>query len=1167
MSQTRKHTQRDLLLLSAVCLALASSYCVSSTSSLPQSSLLPSHKSCRQRHPVKPKVKAVVGVLSAAGEPGLGRSQYAYARRRQLLRATWFPASSSDLARHEENGLLLRFLIGQSTSDASETSLQHEQESHGDLWRLPLQETSRLQLHQKVIQFFREATCKYEANYIIKIDDDKYVRLDRLVMSIPQWLSLHAEYVGCFQVRGFFHDPHSYYYDPNHNLLSRDMHIDPGLYAVGTMYAVSAKVAEGLAAMPLALRDFGPNEDIAMGGILRALDVTMFDDRRLCAQTCTSSMIGMDIVTNDDMYRVEQDLCSDEDVADLTCFMRIQNNPRLFSPTAVHACLSPIRPVKRYFHFKAQALGQEHSHVAARDPTLQGLTSRNPLTIRWKPLLLAAVCLGLSVASWVVPNGAQASCFGSAATASPMSAADPEAPQEQTSGHTKVSRSADQYSMDAIDQGLAQPAIRVAVAVGVVISALLILRFTLDRDAPYQPKPHARFSKPVDGTPQGLDPKGAAGAQGSTPAAKLAAADTSAPQRSVPGTGSQLPRQQGLSRAPQTSGEVGYARQSPAAGAPAPSQQQGVGQRPSGGLQQGSGRLPSVPGEPDYVGKRPSNTRPSADQQANRQADSSSPSSASPVTSSTGGFFAQSARPQVEQPSTTTSKPEDWKLGGQKGQGQGFFGQPATGQDASKGASPGSSKSQKDASATLSGKAGQQPASGGFFGQPTRPSSNQQPRRAASPADWSLSGASAGFFSSAAASQKPGGSDGTRPSGAGFEDSDASGLDGDIGAGKSQDDATPPFMGEGTQEKQPRERQTSGGFFAQSSRPSSSQQYSKASSPADWNVSGPSAGFFSQSSSAGPAASQSKAQESSQPSSSTGNIAPRGFFDQAPRGQPQAGKPASSANRPGSNGASDRSTRASQAPSASSSSNGAGPSGSQPPRGFFDQPSERNSASSAAQRPSAGPSGQQVSKPQAQPAAKSKQDSTVSGTVIKTYTTSSGDSTSRSGPGLSGTVYRQNGDAAETGWTRGSAAPIIVALGFLSAAISSLKPFSWRVKQRTGKSEAQRQPATGQSLEISFRGSQPVSAPAAGSTSQAGAERLEKYNIVHDLLCNTTKSPAAQDAKDNPVRGILKGAPAGQISKYDAVGQTVQQLLEAKGPSATPVGAVNSLIEANRENR
>lgn len=72
-----------------------------------------------------------------------------------------------------------------------------------------------------------------------------------------------AEYIGCFQVRGFFHDPGSYYYDPNHNLLSRDMHIDPGLYAVGTMYAVSGRVAEGLPALPLALRDFGPNEGMA----------------------------------------------------------------------------------------------------------------------------------------------------------------------------------------------------------------------------------------------------------------------------------------------------------------------------------------------------------------------------------------------------------------------------------------------------------------------------------------------------------------------------------------------------------------------------------------------------------------------------------------------------------------------------------------------------------------------------------------------------------------------------------------------------------------------------------------------------------------------------------------------------------------------------------------
>ena len=63
-----------------------------------------------------------------------------------------------------------------------------------------------------------------------------------------------------------------------------------------------------------------------MGGILRALDVAMFDDRRLCAQSCSASMIGMDVVTNDDMYRVDKDLCSDRDVADLSCFTRIHAN-------------------------------------------------------------------------------------------------------------------------------------------------------------------------------------------------------------------------------------------------------------------------------------------------------------------------------------------------------------------------------------------------------------------------------------------------------------------------------------------------------------------------------------------------------------------------------------------------------------------------------------------------------------------------------------------------------------------------------------------------------------------------------------------------------------------------------------------------------------------------
>lgn len=122
--------------------------------------------------------------------------------------------------------------------------------------------------------------------------------------------------------------------------------------------------------------------------------------------------------------------------------------------------------------------------------------------------------------------------------------------------------------------------------------------------------------------------------QGSSPAAQLAAADTSAPRQSVTGTGSQQPQQQGPSRITQSPAEPSYARQSPAAGTTVSSQQQVTGQRPSGvgqaGLQETSKRPPSIPGEPEYVGEQPSTAQSSTDQQASREDDSLHPSTTVP---------------------------------------------------------------------------------------------------------------------------------------------------------------------------------------------------------------------------------------------------------------------------------------------------------------------------------------------------------------------------------------------------------------------------------------------------------------------------------------------------------------------------------------------------------
>ena len=49
-----------------------------------------------------------------------------------------------------------------------------------------------LSLPNKIISFLRFVSANYDAQYILKIDDDVYLRLDRLPHAIPQWQSKEA---------------------------------------------------------------------------------------------------------------------------------------------------------------------------------------------------------------------------------------------------------------------------------------------------------------------------------------------------------------------------------------------------------------------------------------------------------------------------------------------------------------------------------------------------------------------------------------------------------------------------------------------------------------------------------------------------------------------------------------------------------------------------------------------------------------------------------------------------------------------------------------------------------------------------------------------------------------------------------------------------------------
>ncbi|GAB4819945.1 hypothetical protein N2152v2_006991 [Parachlorella kessleri] len=233
------------------------------------------------------RVLAVVGVQTGfTTDP---RPKYNYMKRRQQLRATWFPDSPAAIERLEtEKRLVVRFVVGHPLKEAA---MQQEADTYGGFWRLPVQE-AYLSLANKTLMFLSEAARRYDAQYIVKVDDDVYLRLDRIPHAISQWRDIHADYVGCMKTGTVIKSPQQRWYEPQHAIFGGS---DSWYFthAWGPIYVLSGRVAEYLAAQrPGSLRFFN-NEDVTVGSWMLALNVTHFDDRRLCETSCSQSSLAV----------------------------------------------------------------------------------------------------------------------------------------------------------------------------------------------------------------------------------------------------------------------------------------------------------------------------------------------------------------------------------------------------------------------------------------------------------------------------------------------------------------------------------------------------------------------------------------------------------------------------------------------------------------------------------------------------------------------------------------------------------------------------------------------------------------------------------------------------------------------------------------------------------
>ncbi len=63
------------------------------------------------------------------------------------------------------------------------------------------------QLTNKTRTFFKSVDAQYNADWVLKMDDDVYLNPTRLLAAVAQWERMDAQYVGCMKHGVVFDQP------------------------------------------------------------------------------------------------------------------------------------------------------------------------------------------------------------------------------------------------------------------------------------------------------------------------------------------------------------------------------------------------------------------------------------------------------------------------------------------------------------------------------------------------------------------------------------------------------------------------------------------------------------------------------------------------------------------------------------------------------------------------------------------------------------------------------------------------------------------------------------------------------------------------------------------------------------------------------------------------
>ncbi|KAB2029669.1 hypothetical protein ERO13_D05G173700v2 [Gossypium hirsutum] len=205
-------------------------------------------------------------------------------KRRDSVRATWMPQAEKRKKLEEETGIIIRFVIGHSSTSGGilDKAIEAEEKVHGDFLRLQHVE-GYLELSAKTKTYFATAVSLWDAEFYVKVDDDIHVNLATLGVTLARHSKKPRVYIGCMKSgpvlarKGVkYHEPEYWKFGEVGNKYFR--------HATGQLYAISKDLATYIFINQNVLHKYA-NEDVSLGAWFIGLDVEHVDDRRLCCGT------------------------------------------------------------------------------------------------------------------------------------------------------------------------------------------------------------------------------------------------------------------------------------------------------------------------------------------------------------------------------------------------------------------------------------------------------------------------------------------------------------------------------------------------------------------------------------------------------------------------------------------------------------------------------------------------------------------------------------------------------------------------------------------------------------------------------------------------------------------------------------------------------------------